>query len=107
MVIIDNGAIMIYTHQMREAVRNVKPPHEFVVDIIEYDMGPTPFLGIRFYESQWEYYNEKERLDCVIYLEKIRKIIRSFGVNVTLDPVIDTGNSIPSSKKVRGKGVSK
>ena len=98
---------MIYTEQMKTAVRSVRPPHEFTIDIVVYDMGKHPYLGIRFYESQWEYYNEKERLDCITYLNKIRKIIRSFDVNVTLDPVIDTGNSIPSNKKVRGKGVSK
>ncbi len=98
---------MIYTEQMKTAVRSIKAPHEFTIDIVVYDMGKSPYIGVRFYESQWEYYNEKERHDCLMYLSKIRTIIRSFGVNVTLDPVMDTGNNVPSSKKVRGKGVSK
>lgn len=97
---------MIYTNRMREAVRSIKPPHEFIIDIVVYDEVQPAFLAIRFYESQWEYYNEKERLDCIIYLEKVRKILTSFGVSVTLDPIMDTGNNLPTKKKVRGKGIS-
>lgn len=98
---------MIYTHQMRSAVNAIKPPHDLIVDIVEYDMQMHKFIGIRFYESQWEYYNESERLRCIAYLTKIRSIIESFGVRTTLEPVIDTGNNLPTKKKVRGKGVTK
>lgn len=97
---------MIYDQRIKSAVRGIRPPHEFVIDIIEYDMQGHQFLGIRFYESQWEYYNEKERLDCILYLDKVKSIIESFGVRATLDPVIDTGNNLPTKKKVRGKGIT-
>lgn len=97
---------MIYNYQMRQAVQSVKPPHEFIVDIVEYDMKGHQFIAIRFYESQWEYYNETERLHCTLYLDKIKTIIESFGVRVTLEPVIDTGNNLPTKKKVRGKGIT-
>lgn len=97
---------MIYNQRIKSAVHAIKPPHEFVIDIIEYDMQDHQFLGIRFYESQWEYYNEKERLDCILYLDKVKSIIESFGVRATLDPVIDTGNNLPTKKKVRGKGIT-
>jgi hypothetical protein len=96
---------MIYTPHIRSSVNSIKPPHEFVIDIVEYDMKGHQFIGIRFYESQWEYYNEKERLDCIIYLSKVKSIIESFGIRVTLDPVIDTGNNLPTKKKIRGKGI--
>jgi hypothetical protein len=98
---------MIYTPQIKQAVRSIKAPHEFVIDIIEYDMVGHEFLGIRFYESQWEYYNEKERLACILYLDRVKSTIESFGVRATLDPVIDTGNNLPTKKKIRGKGIDK
>jgi hypothetical protein len=90
---------------MQQEVKAVKPPHEFVVDIVEYDLKGHEFLAIRFYESQWEYYNETERLHCILYLNKIKSIMEKFGVRVTLEPVIDTGNNLPTKKKVRGKGM--
>ena len=98
---------MIYTNQMRSAIKSIKPPHEFIIDIVEYDMKGHQFLSIRFYESQWEYYNEKERLDCILYLDKIKTILEKFNVRVTLEPVIDNGNNLPTKKKVRGKGITK
>jgi len=98
---------MIYTPGMKNAVQQFKPPHEFIIDIVEYDMKGHEFIGIRFYESQWEYYNEQERLACIEYLNKVKKTIEGFGVRVTLDPVIDTGNNLPTNKKIRGKGITR
>lgn len=98
---------MIYTPQIKAAVHSIKSPHDFVIDIIEYDLKGHEFLGIRFYESQWEYYNENERLACIFYLNTVKSVIESFGVRVTLDPVIDTGNNLPTKKKIRGKGITK
>lgn len=98
---------MIYTPEIKKAVRSIRAPHEFIIDIVEYDLKGHEFLGIRFYESQWEYYNEKERLACILYLDRVKSMIESFGVRVTLDPVIDTGNNLPTKKKVRGKGITK
>lgn len=98
---------MIYTRKMQEAVRSIKAPHEFIIDIFEYELKGHGFLAIRFYESQWEYYNENERLNCILYLSKVKSILEGFGVRVTLEPVIDTGNNLPTKKKVRGKGIMK
>lgn len=105
---LNNGDKMIYTLAMQKAVKSIKPPHEFVIDIVEYDLDPqNRFLAVRFYESQWSYYNETERLHCVAFLEKVRKALTSFGVRVTLEPVIDTGDTIPSRLKTRGNGFLK
>jgi hypothetical protein len=78
----------IYTAEMRRAVQSVKVPVDFVMDVVEYDFYP-PYLALRFYESHWSHLSENERIKCVSYLQKIKKIIESFGVSVTLDPVYD------------------
>lgn len=83
---------------MRKAVRSVSIPHEFVVDIMEYDQYP-PFIGLRFYQSQWDYYNETERLRCIEYLLKLKKIFADFGVKTTLDPIADDGQNLPTREK--------
>ena len=80
---------MIYTPKIKEEVRKIKVPHDFPVDIIEYDMHP-PFIGLRFYESHWASLNDLERLHCIDYLQKIKAIIEGHGVKVTIDPVYDT-----------------
>lgn len=94
--VIDNGGRMIYTPKMKAAVHSVKVPHDFQVDIVEYDMYP-PYIGLRFYESHWARFNDNERLRCIKYLQTLKMIIESFGVMVTLDPVYDT----PGVQKVR------
>lgn len=78
----------VYTPKIKSQVQSIPMPVEFTVDIVEYDFYP-PYVGLRFYESQWKYLSEPERLKCIEYLSKIKKIIESNGVNVTIDPVYD------------------
>lgn len=85
---------MIYTQKMRSAIAQLKAPHDFRVDIVEYDMNPK-FIGLRFYEHQWAHYTDNERLRCLKYLGNIKNIIESHGVPVTLEPIIDTGSTLP------------
>lgn len=97
---------MIYTPRVRQAVKSVPVPHDFVVEFIEYNIDPRhPFIGLRFYESQWEWYTEKERLHCLTYLEKVKSILTGFGISVTLEPTINTGNTLPDKFKSQGKGI--
>jgi len=79
---------MIYTPKIKAQVRRVPVPADFAMDVVEYDMNP-PYIGLRFYESHWRHMSEKERLKCIIYLQKIKVIIQSQGIPVTLDPVYD------------------
>lgn len=79
---------MIYTPKMKSEVKAIPIPLDFAVDIVEYDFVP-PYIGLRFYESQWRHLSEKERLRCVGYLQRIKKVIEAYGVQVTLDPVYD------------------
>jgi len=79
---------MIYTPAMKREVKAVPIPYNFVMDIVEYDFSP-PYIALRFYESHWRHMSEKERIKCALYMDKIKKIIEAYGVNVTLDPVYD------------------
>ena len=79
---------MIYNPKIKSQVRSIPVPVNFVMDVVEYDMRP-PYIGLRFYESHWRHMNERERIKCVLYLQKVKKIIESYGIKVTLDPVYD------------------
>ena len=76
---------MIYTPEVSMAVRSVKLPVDMSVDIVEYD----GYLGIRFYESEWQHISEPERMKMAMYFEAIRKIFKNAGIKSTLDPVYD------------------
>lgn len=86
---------MIYTPKIKQQVHSIPVPSDFVMDVVEYDMHP-PYIGLRFYESHWRYFSDNERLKCIMYLQKVRKIIQSHGIQVTLDPVYD----VPGGQKL-------
>lgn len=86
---------MIYTSKIKSEVKAISVPHDFVMDIVEYDFSP-PYIALRFYESHWRHFSEKERAGCALYLDKIKRIIEAHGINVTLDPVYD----VPGGQKI-------
>ena len=79
---------MIYTPKIKLDVHKIPVPHDFVMDIMEYDLHP-PYIGLRFYESHWSHMSERERINCILYLKTIKEIIEAHGVSVTIDPVYD------------------
>lgn len=79
----------VYTPKMRQAIGTVKIPHEFIVDIVEYDFAKPYYVGLRFYESQWREYSEYQRAKCIEYLVVVKDIIEAHGVGVTIDPCYD------------------
>ena len=85
----------IYTPKIKQEVRSVPVPHDFVMDVVQYDFNP-PYIALRFYESHWRHMTDNERLQCIKYLQKIKKIIEGHGIQVTLDPVYD----LPNNQKV-------
>jgi len=86
---------MIYTPKIKAQVHSIPVPADFVMDVVEYDMQPS-YIGLRFYESHWRHMSEKERLKCIMYLQKVKSIIQGYGINVTLDPVYD----VPGGQKL-------
>ena len=79
---------MIYTRQMREAVRRIPVPHKFIMEIIEFGGDPTGFILLRFYSDQWYSYSEGQRADCAEYMQRVKDVVGGFGTNVSLDPVL-------------------
>lgn len=76
---------MIYTPEVSMAIRSIKMPVEMTVDIVDFGK----YLGIRFYESEWEHINESERLRMAAYFELVRRTLKSVGIDSTLDPIYD------------------
>jgi hypothetical protein len=96
LAIIDYGDnVSIYTPKIKQAVRSIPVPQDFVMDVVQYDFNP-PYIALRFYESHWRHMTDNERLKCVKYLQKVKTIIESHGIKVTLDPVYD----IPGGQKI-------
>jgi hypothetical protein len=75
----------MYTPEISFAIKSVKIPVEMSIDIVDYGR----YLGIRFYESEWQHLSESERIKMAAYFEIIRRVIRSKGLESTLDPVYD------------------
>lgn len=86
---------MIYTPAIKRDVHSLPVPANFVMDVVEYDFHP-PYIGLRFYESHWRHMNDNERLKCIDYMTKVKNIIESYGIQVTLDPVYD----LPGGQKL-------
>lgn len=70
---------------MKKAFNSIPVPKDFNVHIVDYDT----FLTLRFYESQWRHYNEKERFKCAVYLLNVKSALEKLGARVALDPVLD------------------
>jgi hypothetical protein len=77
---------MTYTPTMRKAVKSIPAPKYFNMDVLDYG----PFITLQFYESQWRHFTEKERLQCILYLEKVKSVLEKLGASVALDPILDT-----------------
>lgn len=76
---------MIYTPDVAAAIKTIPMPVEMTVDIVDYGQ----YLGIRFYESEWNHISDNERLKMAMYFEAIKKMLKRGGVLSTLDPVYD------------------
>jgi hypothetical protein len=88
MGILNNGGTMIYTPKIKAEVHSIPVPSDFVMDIVEYDFVP-PYIALRFYESHWRHMSDNERIKCIEYMSKVKRVIESYGINVTTDPVYD------------------
>lgn len=77
---------MLYTPDVAMAVKAVPMPVDITVDIVDFGK----YLGIRFYESEWAHLSENERYKMGAYFEVVRRVLKSKGINATLDPIYDS-----------------
>ena len=82
---------MIYTPEVRKAIKSTPVPHNFDMDIIEFDQLDQPFLLLRFYSDQWYGYNDLQRGHCAEYLQTVKDVLASYGIKASLDPCIRQG----------------
>jgi hypothetical protein len=75
----------MYTEQMKKAVREIRPPKDFEIGIVDYGK----FLTIQFYESHWRHLGDPERLRCIKYMNAVKNTLELMGASVTLDPILD------------------
>lgn len=75
----------MYTEDISFAIRSIKIPVDMAIDIVDYGR----YLGIRFYESEWQHLSESERIKMAAYFEVVRRVIKSKGLESTLDPIYD------------------
>jgi hypothetical protein len=75
----------MYTPIMRKALRSLKAPHDFKMDVVDYGT----FITLQFYESQWRHYSEIERLRCIQYVTKAKQVLEKCGASVAIDPILD------------------
>ena len=76
----------MFETQIKNAV--TPGPHQFVMDVIEYDMPDYgQFIGLRFYSNQWMAFTDQQRADCAAHLIKTKQLLEAQGVRVTLEPV--------------------
>lgn len=64
-------------------------PFGFRMDVVLFEEIDPPVVLLRFYHSQWEKFNEDQRIECGLYLQKVKESFDKRGVPCSLDPVIE------------------
>ena len=85
---------VFYNKEMSNAVRGIKKPvSDLQMDIVQY----PEFLCLRLYEDNFAKYSGIRKEMVIDYLEKVKKVIESYGVRCELEGV--------PSRNVLGKGL--
>ena len=85
---------VFYNKEMSIAVRGIKKPvSDLQMDIVQY----PEFLCLRLYEDNFAKYSGNRKEMVIDYLEKVKKVIESYGVRCELEGV--------PSRNVLGKGL--
>ena len=85
---------VLYNKEMSTAVRGIKKPViGLQMDIVKY----PEFLCLRLYEDNFIQFTGNKKEMVIDYLEKVKKVIESYGVRCELEGV--------PSRNVLGKGI--
>ena len=74
---------VFYNEEMKKKIREIKKPMLLMVDIAMY----PDFLTIRLYEDNFLQFDGSKKEEVISYVDKIKKVIESFGVRCELEGV--------------------
>ncbi len=73
---------VFYTKEMALKIRDIrKPVNDLQMDIVEY----PDFLAIRLYEDNYLQYDGSAKEKIIDYVEKVKRLIESYGVRCELE----------------------
>ena len=82
---------VFYTEEMRKRIREIKKPvPDLMMDIVKY----PEFLALRLYEDNFIQYDGIKKEMVIAYVDRIKKLIESYGVRCELE-------GVPSEKILR------
>ena len=73
----------LYNKEVAKAIREVKRPCEFSLDVVAY----PEFLTLRVKEAEIMAMNDMNQLNVMEYLQKVRLIVESFGIRCELEGI--------------------
>jgi hypothetical protein len=83
---------VFYTQEMSKRVRDIKKPAtDLQMDVVKY----PEFLALRLYEDNFIQYHGIKKEMVIDYVNKVKKLIESYGVRCELE-------GVPSEKVLRG-----
>lgn len=74
---------VFYNEEMKKKIREIKKPMLLLMDIAMY----PEFLTVRLYEDNFLQFDGKKKEEVIHYVEKVKKVIESFGVRCELEGV--------------------
>lgn len=78
----DPNKPVFYTKEMALKIRDIrKPVNDLQMDIVEY----PDFLAIRLYEDNYLQYDGSAKERIIDYVEKVKRLIESYGVRCELE----------------------
>jgi len=81
---------VFYTKEMAKRLREIKKPvHDLEMDVVKY----PEFLALRLYEDNFMQYTGNKKEMVIDYVNKVKKMLETYGVRVELE-------GVPSSKQL-------
>jgi hypothetical protein len=75
---------VFYTEEMRKRLREIpKPVPDLMMDVVKY----PEFLALRLYEDNFIQYTGIKKEMVIAYIDRIKKLIESYGVRCELEGV--------------------
>lgn len=88
---------VFYNKEMAKRLREIKKPvFDLEMDVVKY----PDFLALRLYEDNFMQYTGNKKEMVIDYVDKVKKMLESYGVRVELE-------GVPSSRKLIVPGGNK